>query len=411
MAIDDDHLEDFVWGVDLCPQCEENVAEIQCHSCGEMNTISCIQCFQDHSWFGEGVLGFVHEDDPKQEKMDLCGLCKPDIERDYEYLSKRAKFMSQRLEEKLHLSWFKPWMDAINGRMVQSYKPIVCLAIFELANSSSRHIPKVKFVERIAEFFFELEIQFGLKHGPRPNVIHSIVLDCIDSSKRKDKWRYVRPQLDEQKIDLIWDKLCEMPLAKLHTPLHTDPYKKLFHVRENSISLVHSSLDLILSNKSALSRFAICRLGEFLEKHNSSSPRINQKISIAWKRGGRPSIKSYISEILLGFHDPLSCYICGDGISGTPDWDHVIPFSHIGDNDLWNLMPTHGTNSKESRNCNQEKSDRWPTEKEIEKTERRNLQLMKWLDNCGLSKATVRKGVDDLGYAVENNELRRLWFR
>ena len=77
--------------------------------------------------------------------------------------------------------------------MVQSYKPIVCLAMFELADDK---ISKDSFVDRVSEFFWQLETQFHLKHGPVNNEVHSKILDCIEGSDNKDKWRKVKSQLD-----------------------------------------------------------------------------------------------------------------------------------------------------------------------------------------------------------------------
>jgi hypothetical protein len=211
-------------------------------------------------------------------------------------------------------------------------------------------------------------------------------------------------------MDSIWKKLCEMPLEKL--PPKGDSSLPLYHVRGDCIDIPDSSLHVIQANRSALMKFAKCVLGEFLEKHNSSSPRINEKISVAWNRGRRPKIKPYMTEIIHNFEPPLTCYICKEVIDGTPDLDHVIPFSHIGGHDIWNLMPTCGVQSENTTNCNQVKSSRMPSENEVLLTEQRNEKLLLWLKSLTddtLKKTTTNTGIANLQFAIENNELRRLW--
>ena len=303
-------------------------------------------------------------------------------------------------------------MGALNGSMVQSYKPIVCLALFELADEK---ISKKSFVDRVSEFFWQLETQFSLKHGPVNNEVHSRILECIEGAGKMDKWKNVKSQLDvipkggrRTRGDFIWSKLCEMPLDKLPSS-STDV---LYSVESDHISIPEASLQVIKANRSALNTFARCRLGEFLEKYNSSSPRINQKVKIAWGGGVRPSTPSYMTEILGTYHDPMSCYLCGEIIENTPDWDHVLPFSFIGGDDLWNLMPSCGPHSGNSKNCNQQKSARMPSESEIGTTEIRNTEMLEWLkDSSGhqLQKSSMDNGIKHLEFEKSTGELRRLW--
>jgi len=296
--------------------------------------------------------------------------------------------------------------------MVQSYKPIVCLALFELADDK---ISKESFVDRVSEFFWQLETQFHLKHGPVNNEVHSKILECIEGSDKKDKWGKVKSQLDvipkggrRTRGDFIWSKLCEMPLDKLPSS-STD---NLYFVESDHIRIPEASLQVIKASRNALNTFARCRLGEFLEKYNSSSPRINEKVKIAWGGGVRPGIRSYMREILGAYHDPLNCYLCGEVIVDIPDWDHVLPFSFIGGHDLWNLMPSCGPHSGNSKNCNQQKSARMPSDSEIGSAEIRNTEMLVWLkDSSGhqLKKNSMNRGIRELEFEKGNGELRRLW--
>ena len=119
-----------------------------------------------------------------------------------------------------------------------------------------------------------------------------------------------------------------------------------------------------------------------------------------------------MAEIIYNFEAPLNCYICKEKILGTPELDHVIPFSHIGGHDIWNLMPSCGANSDNMNNCNQVKSSRLPTDYEITLTEQRNARMLLWLKSSSsdqLGKATLKNGIGNLEFSIQNNELRRLW--
>ena len=302
------------------------------------------------------------------------------------------------------------WTNALSGAMSQSYKPIVALTIFDHADKT---ISSIDFVDRVSEFFWQLERRFNLKHGPVNNEVHNQILNCMANVDNPNSWKSVRRRLDFKDTDksrsareIIWHKLCEMPLRKLP---QSDSVR-LYNVHETKIEIPEKSLLAIQANKKSLVTFARCRLGEFLEKCNSSSPRINQKVKIAWEKK-RPNLPKYISEILKSYHSKIRCYICGKEIPGTPDWDHVIPFSHIGGHDIWNLMPACGPKSNTNSHCNQIKSARLPNQSEIRKTKLRNEEMLVWLKqisvgaNKGLNSA---KALRDLKFEEANNELTKL---
>ena len=308
------------------------------------------------------------------------------------------------------MDYLQAWTNALSGAMSQSYKPIVALTIFDLAEEE---ISITDFVDRLSEFFWQLERRFNLKHGPVRNDIHAQIVDCMNAVENSNNWATVRRRLDFKKTastrsarEIIWQKLCEMPLKKLP---QTDP-DVLYTVHDSKIEIHQESLMAIQANKKALVTFARCRLGEFLEKFNSSSPRVNQKVKIAWEKK-RPNLPKSVVDILKSYHSKIRCYICDQEILGTPDWDHVIPFSHIGGHDIWNLMPACGPNSNTNSNCNQIKSARLPTPSEIDKTRTRNGEMLIWLktDYSGTAKGRNSvKALEDLEFEKANNELTRL---
>lgn len=301
------------------------------------------------------------------------------------------------------------WTSALAGSMSQSYKPIVAMAIFDLAQEE---IKRDAFVQRVSEFFWQLERRFSLNHGPVNNDVQQQIKACMDETENETwttVWRKLG-QVDGNKTraprDFIWTKLCEMPLKKLPS----NNTGTLYRVTDDGILLPKESLATIQANKKALLKLARCILGEFLERFNSTSPRVNQKVKIAWEKK-RPPLPSSYTEALISYHKPVVCYICSTTISGTPDWDHVVPFSHIGGHDLWNLMPACGPNSGTGVHCNQQKSAGRPTEKQIDSTENRNQRMLSWLksEKPDIPLRKANKLVQELEFAATKEELRRLW--
>ena len=64
------------------------------------------------------------------------------------------------------------------------------------------------------------------------------------------------------------------------------------------------------------------------------------------------------------------CFLTGKKISGTPSIDHVIPWSYMYSDDLWNLVYV-------LPNENSSKSNSLPNKKLIEKLKTRNIKLFK----------------------------------
>ena len=89
----------------------------------------------------------------------------------------------------------------------------------------------------------------------------------------------------------------------------------------------------------------------------------------------------------------------------------MIPFSHIGGHDLWNLMPACGPNSGTGVHCNQQKSAGRPTEEQIDSTENRNQLMLSWLksEKHDIPLRKANKLTHELEFAAAKEELRRLW--
>lgn len=76
--------------------------------------------------------------------------------------------------------------------------------------------------------------------------------------------------------------------------------------------------------------------------------------------------------------------------------DHVIPWSYLYSDDLWNLVYVH-------KKCNSSKSNAIPQKDEIEKLKERNIRLYKIL----LEKEKKGKVIDEFNMAIEKDYVNK----
>ena len=95
------------------------------------------------------------------------------------------------------------------------------------------------------------------------------------------------------------------------------------------------------------------------------------------------------------------CFICGNKIIGeTPSIDHLIPWSFLFSDDIWNLNYTH-------QSCNSQKSNAIPNEVEIHQMERKNNRFHDLLN--ANSEMRSKKITKELEVAIEKDYLRKFW--
>lgn len=284
------------------------------------------------------------------------------------------------------------WLRILNGRYDQSYKPIVCLAIFELAanpNSSSRRISKEAIVERVSEFFFHLEDKFALRHGTSTNEVWKLIYEIMNFPgytslpRNANKWRHVWKEIQKipgtgnATLEKIWIKLESQPLKRIHDQSLKDGMK-LFDITNSGITITRSSYKAINSSfKIDFQQFAMSKLANFLGSRNPVSPTVFEKVKESWTKE-RTQIPPRMKKMLNLFNPNPNCYICNKKIVGTPDLDHVVPYKHIASHDIWNLMPACGSSS--TKKCNQNKSTKKPKPNEISEAEKRNQDLINWIN-------------------------------
>ena len=137
-----------------------------------------------------------------------------------------------------------------------------------------------------------------------------------------------------------------------------------------------------------------------LEECNSS-PRISKKVGGTDRekinRGNLSTFKKY-----LYLENPeRRCFITGEKITDDQSIDHVIPWSYLYSDDLWNLVLV-------KKSANSLKSNNIPGEELIKKLEKRNHRLLDILKEQKLDRK-IKNRIEELELAIENDYVRKFW--
>ncbi|MNW40924.1 HNH endonuclease [compost metagenome] len=140
------------------------------------------------------------------------------------------------------------------------------------------------------------------------------------------------------------------------------------------------------------------RWSQMLENFNHS-PRICKKVKVIDEDKIRRKPLTKFVQIIEVENPNHICFHCGKQIIGeTPAVDHVIPWSYLYSDDLWNLVFSHQT-------CNSSKSNVIPSEELITLLEERNQRLLEALLKLGQKD----KHVSELEMAFDNGLVRKFW--
>ncbi len=147
-----------------------------------------------------------------------------------------------------------------------------------------------------------------------------------------------------------------------------------------------------------LSKLLNFKWAQLLERFNTV-PKINKKISDSGNtKIRRNSLKKYKEILLKYYHGDVIRDFYTDEIVDVEDIhiDHVIPWSFIYSDDIWNLVITKPT-------TNLSKGNNPPSEKHIEKLKSRNVKLLK---EIGERDSEYRKSIQS---SIEKDLIDKLY--
>jgi hypothetical protein len=245
--------------------------------------------------------------------------------------------------------------------------------------------------------FFDLEQCANTRKRP---VVHQIVKDEVDFFRAVHGSKPAYFSRVEHNLSV--------PAEKISKALTKDVCWRFLKVggndydlydldRKNRTILIHRP-GLIREYADILFELINYRWTQKLEELNNS-PKISMKVrGTDREKISRKSLFKFRKYLDVENPDHL-CFVTGEKISDDElSIDHVIPWSYIFSDDIWNLVYV-------SKPMNSSKNGRIPIEASIAKLEGRNSKLSSLLNDRGWKD----KHTDSLGMAIEKDFVRKNW--
>lgn len=265
--------------------------------------------------------------------------------------------------------------------------------------------------ECMLKYYWNQIFYFNLKQAPQLNKEPVICKDTkvlIDLYKKNTnsaipKW------YDEAIADIIrfapeiYDKTIKHISKTLHEHVcwrfkivgrsEVDIYD--YAPKVSKIVFTKENAQLLKEYSTIIAKLLNYKWAQLLEKFNYAPKIANKVSSISDKKLRRNSLKKYRDALLLQYSGKAIDFYTGEELS--PDdvsVDHVIPWSFMYSDDIWNLVLT-------SKSHNSSKNNSIPDEQTIKKLKERNLKLLSIVSG---------NFKDDLEISIKNNYVDRFYY-
>lgn len=303
--------------------------------------------------------------------------------------------------------YINQWLEVIeNMSNENTYKLAWGRAILELVVEQNRYDAMTIHFEQIAKkmlkYYWNQIFFFDLKQSPqrKPIIVQEteICIEVVNSMQpmnapiwfdkaetilRKDQIFYQK----EIKIiantlgkDVSW-RFCRAKGKDLS-----------LYVLDRKLKTIYLSKEQVYDLKEyayILSQLLNYRWAQLLEKFNNS-PRIALKVKgISDEKIRRHNLSKYKEILISQMEDGKITDFYTGRILNREDIsvDHVIPWSYMYSDDLWNLVLT-------SRSINSRKGNSVPTEETIHRLEARNIELIKTMDRKSSNYFELKTAID-----------------
>ncbi len=293
-------------------------------------------------------------------------------------------------------------------------------ALVEIAISNNKQakvvIPFDDIAEKFLKYYWNQTIYFDLTQGAnlkKPPEILTYTKDLIFEYQQvtgtMQPIRFEKVDFNKLKLNNSYIKT----IRKIGNTLKNDVCwrflnldKKAYPLYElnksNRIVTLHQSqVESIKAYYESLLPIINYRWTQMLESFNFA-PRISKKVRAIDEDNVRRKSLTKFRKYLDTTNDKEKrvCFYCGEQMQNDEiSIDHVIPWSFIFADDLWNLVYCH-------KSENSKKSNRLPVEADIQKLENRNLKLV---ESMRKADKTNSKHYDQLQLAIEKDYVRQFW--
>ena len=290
------------------------------------------------------------------------------------------------------------------GSMENTYKMSWIRSIVEFCEESPKKIINLDDLSPlIFKYYWNQSIFFNLNQGQNRNftpTIIQIVDKCITDYQLEFGYKpesFIRVQ-----------KKIKIPTQKISKVLAQDVCKR-FLILDKKVSNFYKydlqKRKIKISNPRFLKEYSEVlyhlinyRWTQKLEE-TDGSPRISKKIRGVErdKTPKRGNLKLF-HKFLDIENSKKVCFLTGEKIIGTTSVDHIIPWSYMYSDDLWNLVYVKPEE-------NSSKSNRIPNETLINKLNLRNKKLLKML----IKKKIKSKHLEELKISIERDYVKKYW--
>lgn len=328
-------------------------------------------------------------------------------------------------KENFDKDFIKDFIEIIlRCNVTNTYKMAWGRALVDIACISERQAPETlvkitleEIAERFLNYYWNHTFFFDLKQGPLQPTIISIVKDLI---KRYVKITSSNQPIRYEKLNFEGDlkEILDRFIKELVLILKKDVSHRFLQLKGRDFSWMYDFtkngdflyikaeyLELLKKNNEILYPLINSRWAQIVESFDYS-PRISKKIKFLDDiQYNRSSLKPF--QEWLDIENPNhECFLCGKAIEDLDlTIDHVIPWSYVFEDNLWNLVYVH-------RSCNSSKSNIIPTANNIQKLEDRNKKISKIFEQKGFYGVQVVRGkkiAEDLKFALDNNLVQKFW--
>jgi hypothetical protein len=281
-----------------------------------------------------------------------------------------------------------------------SYKPALLKALVRCcAGSDDLQIPLDSIGREFTKLYWNQTVVYHLRQAVALSK-ESTAVKLIRRTAEENKVHELTtlPATGRAKIDRQMSRLLTVNVLSAFHSSKPPNMPLLYHWEPgwSYIAITPEARSFLRSQAPALELIANFYWAEFLEKCNQLAPRIVQKVS----RDGasRRSMQRYLRVLLA--ETKARCFYCDStfGEELAPTVDHVIPWSFLLEDDLWDLVLA-------CAKCNAEKSDWLPAAPFIHKLIVRNQTLSR----VGVSLAISELEVERLYQAAISVEWPRFW--
>ena len=292
-----------------------------------------------------------------------------------------------------------------NGSMENTYKMSWIRSLVEYC---SKH-PDVKTInfdelsKLIFKYYWNQTFFFNLEQGPNTNKkpeIHQMVLEEIEKYQKKYNFKPVYFTKVENKINVNVSKISKILRQDVSWRFQIIGQQEynIYDLKLDELKLEIHQPEILNEYSEILFELINYRWIQQLEKFNSS-PRISKKVNGTdredIKRGNLSRFKTY-----LDIENPnRECFISGKKIEDDLSIDHVLPWSYLFSDDIWNLVYV-------KKNLNSSKSNKIPNESMIKKLELRNIRLLDKMKKSGIND----KRVIELETSIKKDYVREFWY-